>query len=79
MKILTIIIYAISINMYVALFIFLTRAELLEEIKILFMDNLKESQNRFSNDPLTTDTCVHVTGSEPQSASKSWKKERYPL
>ena len=56
-----------------------SRAQLMEEIKILFMDNLKESQNRFSNDPLTTDTCVHVTGSETQSVSKSWKKERYPL
>ena len=55
------------------------RAELFEEIKILFIENLKESQNRFSNDPLNTDMGVHVTGSEPQSASKSWKKERYHL
>jgi hypothetical protein len=55
------------------------QAELLEEIKVLFMENLCESLNRFSNDPLSTDMGAHVTGSEPQSASKSWKKERYPL
>ena len=55
------------------------QAELLEEIKVLFMDNLYESLNRFNNDPLSTDMGAHVTGSEPQSASKSWKKERYPL
>ena len=51
------------------------QAELLEEIKVLFMENLNESKNRFSNDPLSTDMGAHVTGSEPQSASKSWKKE----
>ena len=55
------------------------QAELLEEIKVLFMDNLYESLNRFSNDPLSTDMGAHVTGSEPQAASKSWKKERYIL
>ena len=55
------------------------QAELLEEIKVLFMANLQESLNRFSTDPLSTDMGAHVTGSEPQSASKSWKKERYPL
>ena len=55
------------------------QAELLEEIKVLFMANLHESLNRFSTDPLSTDMGVHVTGSELQSASKNWKKERYIL
>ena len=57
----------------------LKQAELLEEIKMLFIANLYESLNRFSNDPLSTDMGAHVTGSEPQAASKSWKKERYIL
>ena len=54
-----------------------TRAEMLDEIKVLFMDYLKQGLKRFEMDPLNTLTSVHVTGSETQSTSKKWKRERF--
>ena len=53
------------------------RAELLDEIKVLFMDYLKQGLKRFETDSLNTPTSVHVTGSETQSTSKKWKRERF--
>ena len=53
------------------------RAEMLDEIKVLFMDYLKQGLKRFEMDPLNTPTSVHVTGSETQSTSKKWKRERF--
>ena len=52
------------------------RVKMLDEIKVFFMDYLKQGLQRFEMDPLNTPTSVHVTGSESQSTSKKWKKER---
>ena len=53
------------------------RVEMLDEIKTLFMEYLKQVLKRYEMDPLNTDTSVHITGSESQSTSTKWKKERF--
>ena len=53
------------------------RDNILDEIKVLFMEYLKHSLQRFEMDPLNTSTSVHITGSESQSTSTKWKKERF--
>ena len=52
------------------------RSELLDVIKKLFMDNLSDMISVYENDPLNTDDSIHITGSEGQSKSKKWKKNR---
>ena len=54
-------------------------AKEMDEIKSLFMENLKQSLECFANDPLNTEKAIHVSGSESQSGSKTWKKARYCL
>ena len=53
------------------------RSQALEEIKVLFMNNLGQSLERFENDPLNTTSAYHITNSESQSHSIIWKSERY--
>ena len=50
--------------------------EELESLKKMFMDNLSESIKRFENDPMNTETAVHVTGSTGQGLSDNWEKPR---
>ena len=52
------------------------RSEQLGVIKKLFMDNLADMISVFENDPLNTEDSIHITGSEGQSKSKKWKKNR---
>jgi hypothetical protein len=52
------------------------RLEQLGVIKKLFMENLSDMINVYENDPLNTEDSIHITGSEGQSKSKKWKKNR---
>ena len=52
------------------------RSEELDQIKVLFMENLKQILTKFGNDELNTSDAVHVTDSILQNQSEVWKKQR---
>ena len=52
------------------------RHDILKKQASIFMLNLAKSFDPFEFDPLTTEICVHFTGTEGQAASDLWKQQR---